>query len=130
MHSEQIADYAGLIRRCPITAVCFSVILVSLIGLPPLAGFAGKFQIFTALVNAKLWTLLVIAGLNTAISLYYYLRVVKIMTIDPEPENRRPAELSFIPGAFVVLMTVPLLILGIWFERLNALVLTASNQLF
>jgi NADH-quinone oxidoreductase subunit N len=130
MHSEEIADYAGLIRRCPVTVVCFSLILVSLIGLPPLAGFAGKFQIFMALVDAKLWTLLVVAGLNTAISLYYYLRVVKIMTIDPEPANRRDVAIPFIPGTYVVLVTVPIVILGIWFERLNVLVLLSAQHLF
>ncbi|HEX3724676.1 MAG TPA: NADH-quinone oxidoreductase subunit N, partial [Pirellulales bacterium] len=110
MHSEQIADYAGLIRRAPLVAICFSVMLVSLIGLPPLAGFVGKLLIFYYLVQAKLWTVLVVAGLNTAISLYYYLRVVKIMTIDPEPEDRRPAEMPFIPGTYVVLVTMPILV--------------------
>ncbi len=54
LRSEEIADYAGLIRRMPIVTICFAMILVSLIGLPPLAGFAGKFLIFAALVDAKL----------------------------------------------------------------------------
>jgi NADH-quinone oxidoreductase subunit N len=130
MHSEQIADYAGLIRRAPLVAICFSVMLVSLIGLPPLAGFVGKLLIFYYLVQAKLWTVLVVAGLNTAISLYYYLRVVKIMTIDPEPEDRRPAEMPFIPGTYVVLVTMPILVLGIWWDRLNQLALSAAAHLF
>ena len=128
--SEEIEDYAGLIRRAPITVICFSLILVSLIGIPPLAGFVGKFQIFSALVQAKLWIVLLVAGLNTAISLYYYLRVVKTMTIDPEPETRRPVSMSFIPGTYVVLVSVPLLILGIWPESLNALARMATGQLF
>ena len=106
IRSEEIADYAGLIRRSPIVVVCFSVILFSLIGLPPLAGFAGKLLIFSYLVQAKLWTVLVIGGLNTAISLFYYLRVVKVMTMDPEPENRLPVSFSFIPGTFVVAVTL------------------------
>ncbi len=119
LRSEEIADYAGLIRRMPITTVCFATLLVSLIGLPPLAGFAGKFLIFAALVDAKLWTVLVIAGLNTAISLFYYLRVVKVMTIDPEPENRLPAAISFVPGTFIVAMTIPVVLWGVWWENLN-----------
>jgi NADH-quinone oxidoreductase subunit N len=130
LHSEEIADYAGLIRRAPITALCFSVILFSLIGIPPLAGFFGKYQIFLALVNANLWSVLVIAGLNTAISLYYYLRVVKVMTIDPEPEGRRPVAISFLPAAYVVLVSVPVIVLGIWPEELNALARIATDQLF
>ena len=130
IHSEQIEDYAGLIRRAPIVTICFAGILVSLIGIPPLAGFFGKYEIFLALVNAKLWSVLVIAGLNTALSLYYYLRVIKVMTIDPEPDTRRPMSLSYIPGTYVVLVSVPLVILGLWPENLNALARIATLQLF
>ena len=130
LHSEEIADYAGLIRRTPLVAICFSLILVSLIGLPPFAGFIGKYQIFLALVQAKMWTVLVIAGLNTALSLYYYLRVVKIMTIEPEPESRTPATMSFIPSTYVMLVSLPLVILGIWWENLAELTRVAASQLF
>jgi NADH-quinone oxidoreductase subunit N len=130
LHSEEIADYAGLIRRAPITVLCFCVILISLIGIPPLAGFFGKYQIFLALVNARLWTVLVIAGLNTVVSLYYYLRVVKVMAIDPEPESRRPLSMSYIPGTFVVLVSLPVIIFGVWPENLSALARIATRQLF
>ncbi|MGD9721129.1 MAG: NADH-quinone oxidoreductase subunit N [Pirellulales bacterium] len=130
LHSEEIADYAGLIRRAPVTVICFAIVLVSLIGLPPLAGFAGKLLIFYSLVQAKLWTVLIVAGLNTAISLYYYLRVVKIMTMDPEPEQVRPAEIAFIPGTYIVAITVPVVLLGIAWDQLNAWTLAASAQLF
>jgi NADH-quinone oxidoreductase subunit N len=130
LHSEEIEDYAGLIHRAPIVVVCFCVILVSLIGIPPLAGFFGKYQIFASLVTAKMWAVLLIAGLNTAISLYYYLRVVKIMTIDPEPETRRPVSLSYIPATFIVLVSLPIVILGIWPESLNTLARVATGQLF
>jgi len=81
MQSEEIADYAGLIRSCPMTSVLLVAILVSLIGIPPMAGFIGKFAVFAALVDAGgplMITLLAIAGLNTVISLIYYLRVAKI----------------------------------------------------
>ena len=130
LHSEEIADYAGLIRRSPIIAVCFSIILFSLIGLPPLAGFAGKLQIFYYLVQAKLWTVLVIAGLNTAISLVYYLRVVKIMTIDPEPENRIDGASRSCRARMSWLVTLPLVFLGIWWNRLAELATSAAGQLF
>jgi NADH-quinone oxidoreductase subunit N len=130
LHSEEIEDYAGLVRRAPVVVVCFSLMLFSLIGLPPLAGFAGKLLIFYYLVQAKLWTVLVVAGLNTAISLYYYLRVVKVMTIDPEAENSRPGNLPFIPGAYVVAVTLPLVVLGIWWDNLNQLAISAAANLF
>ena len=85
--SEEIRDYAGMIRLAPLTAVCLTLIMFSLVGLPPLAGFIGKFRIFQSLVEAGgplMMFLFVAAGLNTAISLVYYLRVAKTVCMDPE----------------------------------------------
>lgn len=119
LRSEEIADYAGLVRRSPVMVVCFALLLVSLIGLPPLAGFTAKFQVFAVLVQANLWTLLWIAGINTVISLFYYIRVVKVMTIEPEPAHRVPTASSFIPATFVVAITIPVLVFGIWWDGLT-----------
>lgn len=132
LRSEQIADYSGLIGRSPVLVICFATILISLIGLPPLAGFAAKFLIFSYLVDAKLYLLLVIGGLNTALSLFYYLRVVKVMTIDPEPADRLPVSLSVLSpaGLYVVLLTLPVVVLGIWFDDLNEFARAAAQGLF
>ena len=110
---EQIADYAGLVRSSPGWVVCFSAILFSLIGLPPLAGFMGKLVIFASLVDAGMYWLLFIGGVNTAISLFYYLKVVRVMTFDPEPEGRPPLRMPLVsvPGVFTMLMTAPILLL-------------------
>ncbi|HVK07346.1 MAG TPA: NADH-quinone oxidoreductase subunit N [Gemmataceae bacterium] len=93
--SEDIEAYRGLARRSPILAVGMAVFLLSLLGLPPLAGFAAKFQVFAGLYEtgrqyrgddtAFAWLyfgLLAIAALNTAISAGYYLKVVRAMTLD------------------------------------------------
>jgi NADH-quinone oxidoreductase subunit N len=115
--SEEIADYAGLIRSAPVTSVALTVILVSLIGLPPLVGFFGKFYVFYALVVAGGWwmiALLVIAGINTAISLVYYLRVAKVVCMDPEPSGRGRVTIGLLPGLYVLLITLPVLIYGIY----------------
>jgi NADH-quinone oxidoreductase subunit N len=132
LRTEQIADYAGLIRRSPVLVVCFATILISLIGLPPLAGFAAKFLVFGYLVDARLYLLLVIGGLNTALSLFYYLRVVKVMTIDPEPHDRLPVRLSFLSpaGVYLALLTLPVVVLGIWFDELNNFARAAAQGLF
>ncbi|MBX3415405.1 MAG: NADH-quinone oxidoreductase subunit N [Pirellulales bacterium] len=116
MRSEEIADYAGLIKQCPGVVVLFSTILFSLIGLPPLAGFVAKFAIFGALADAHLWMLLLVGGLNTVISLFYYLKVVKTMTLDPEPEDRLPVSLPLtsVAGVYMVIVTLPVLLLGPW----------------
>ncbi len=111
--SEQIADYAGLVRSSPGWVVCFSAILFSLIGLPPLAGFMGKLVIFASLVDAGMYWLLFVGGVNTVISLFYYLKVVRVMTFDPEPEGRPPLRLRLasVPGLFVLVLTAPVLLL-------------------
>jgi len=132
MHSEEIADYAGLIRCCPLTSLALVVILVSLVGIPPMAGFIGKFAIFAALVEAGGWlmiTLLVIAGLNTVISLIYYLRVAKTVCMDPEPETRGPVSLGLLPAAYVLLVALPVLYYGILPQTLTHLAQQASAQL-
>ena len=114
-HSEDIAAYGGLVRSSPGVAVCFIIVLLSLIGIPPMAGFLAKVLIFYPLVEGGHYTLLVIGGLNTVLSLFYYLRVIKVMTLEPEPEDRLPAHLSLVslPGVYLVAVTVPVVLLGV-----------------
>lgn len=121
MRSEEIADYAGLIRTCPALVIAMTLILLSLIGIPPLAGFAAKFNIFAALADAKLWFLLAVGGMNTVISLFYYLRVIKAMTLDPEPASRSPFSFSIlsVEGVYVAAVTLPVILLGVWWDGLN-----------
>jgi NADH-quinone oxidoreductase subunit N len=130
--SEEIADYAGLIRSAPITSVALTVILVSLIGLPPLVGFFGKFYVFYALVVAGGWwmiALLVIAGINTAISLVYYLRVARVVCMDPEPAGRGRVTIGLLPGLYVLLITLPVLIYGIYPVRFTEIAELATKNL-
>ncbi|MEE3219791.1 MAG: proton-conducting transporter membrane subunit, partial [Planctomycetota bacterium] len=132
MFSEEIADYAGLVRTSPGIVVCFTAILFSLIGLPPLAGFLGKLVIFAGLVDAKMYTLLVIGGVNTAISLFYYLRVVKVMTFEPEPDNRPQVRfplLGSLAGIYVVVITAPVILLIIQWSGLHEWSLAACQEL-
>jgi NADH-quinone oxidoreductase subunit N len=130
--SEEIVDYAGLIRRAPMTSVALTTILVSLVGLPPLAGFFGKFYIFYALVVAGgpwMIGLLVIAGVNTAISLVYYLRVAKTVCIDPEPAGRGPVPMGMLAPVYVFLVALPVLIYGIYPVPITQIVAQASKHL-
>jgi NADH-quinone oxidoreductase subunit N len=106
--SEDLADFRGLIRRAPVMVVTLSIFLLSLLGIPPLVGFFGKFYIFSALFHAgeayrgdallsnTMYALLVIGGINTVISAVYYLKVMKVMILDStleEVEKREPARL-------------------------------------
>jgi NADH-quinone oxidoreductase subunit N len=119
--SETIASYAGLVRRSPALAVAMAVILFSLVGVPPLAGFSAKFAVFAALWDARLLALLAIGGLNTVLALFYYLRVVKVMMLAPEPEHRAAPTIRFlsVPGIYTAILAATLLVLflcwgGLW----------------
>ena len=130
LRSEEIASYAGLIRTSPGIVVAMAIVLVSLIGLPPLAGFVAKFLVFSSLVDAMMagaerqlmLALLVIGGFNTVISLFYYLRVLKVMTFDPLPEDlvSEPFQLVSFSGAMVTGLVVPVVILGVFWSGLYA----------
>ena len=80
--SEEISDLAGLNRRSPWLALFMTIGLLSLGGIPPTAGFFGKFFLFQAAVNANLVGLALIAVTNAIIALYYYLVVIKVMYVD------------------------------------------------
>lgn len=79
LNSDRIEDYAGMGKRTPLVALALTLGLVSLIGMPPAAGFMAKFYIFSAAVQHHLLWLVIIAVINSVISAYYYLRVVKVM---------------------------------------------------
>ena len=132
MFSEEIDDYRGLVRSSPGVVVCFSAILFSLVGLPPLAGFIGKLLIFYRLYEAKMIALLFIGGINTAISLFYYLRVVKVMTLEPEPDDRGPVQFPMIsiPGMYVALVTAPILFMVIQWDGLHEWAIAACQHVF
>jgi NADH-quinone oxidoreductase subunit N len=139
MKSEELADYAGLLRSSPGVAICFSVMLLSLIGLPPLSGFVGKFAVFAALTDAfratgkpYLMVLLVAGGLNSAISLFYYLRIVRLMTMQPAsvPERAAVVPITSPAGMYLLLLTVPTVMLILGWEPLNSMILAAVRTLF
>ncbi|MCH7542836.1 MAG: NADH-quinone oxidoreductase subunit NuoN [Proteobacteria bacterium] len=105
---EGIDDLAGLGRTNPAMAAVLTAFMFSLTGIPPVAGFFGKFFIFRAAINAEMYTLAVIGVLSSVVAAFYYLRIVKIMYFD-EPAERfdRPIgrEMSLIlvgTGLFIV----------------------------
>ena len=79
---ETIDDLAGLSRTNPLIAAMLMLIMFSLIGIPPLAGFFGKFYVFAAAMKANLLALAIIGILTSVVSAFYYLRLVKVMYLD------------------------------------------------
>ncbi|MFC1939101.1 NADH-quinone oxidoreductase subunit N [Chloroflexota bacterium] len=92
LDSDLIQDYSGMIKRAPLMASALTLWLISLIGMPPAAGFMAKFYIFSGAVQHGLLWLVIIAVLNSVISVYYYLRVVKVMWFgEPASEEKVPS---------------------------------------
>ena len=105
--SDEIADYAGLSQRSSLLACTMLLALVSLAGMPPLAGFFGKFILLMAVIKSGYLWLALIAGVNIVISLYYYLMVAKRIYVDP------PRSLSPIAIPVGIQLLLGLAILGI-----------------
>jgi len=98
--SDDISAFSGLWRKDPFLAVCLSVFLLSLAGIPPFAGFFGKIYLFWAAFQAGAYTLLFVGLVTSVASMYYYLRVVKPMVVRPmSPEvEAYPATNWELPG--------------------------------
>jgi len=109
----EVGDYAGLARRHPVLALTLTLFMLSLVGIPPLAGFVAKFYLFGSAVRAGYLWLTVIAVLNSAIAAYYYLRVIVYMYMrEPEGEGLSVAP-SLAGGLALTIALVGLVLLGL-----------------
>jgi NADH-quinone oxidoreductase subunit N len=120
-----LRDYAGMYRRAPFMTAAMAIFLLSLMGIPPLIGFMGKFYVFSAIIDKALlpdpayawyrWYA-VVAALNAAVAAYYYARILKTMIIDTGGEEKPLLRLGALDQAWVFLLVlanvVPLLVWG------------------
>jgi NADH-quinone oxidoreductase subunit N len=106
---EGVDDLAGLSKTHPVLAYVMAGLMFSMAGIPPLAGFWGKFYVFMAAVQAGLWTLSIIGLLTSVVSAFYYLRVIKVMFMD-EPNGEfdrhigKPAKLVLVLSTAVIVL--------------------------
>ena len=108
-----VRDYAGLGRRHPVLAFALALLLLSLVGIPPLAGFVGKFYLFGAAVRAGFVWLAVLGVLNSAIAAYYYLRVIVTMYMqEPDGQSASVAP-SFAGGLALTIAVIGVVLLGL-----------------
>ncbi|MHC1687138.1 MAG: NADH-quinone oxidoreductase subunit N [Methanothrix sp.] len=101
---DDISNYAGLAQRAPITAFCMLIFMFALAGIPPTAGYIGKFVLFSSAIYSGLLWLAVIAILNSALSLVYYLRIISYMYLK-EPAGPKVSE----PKGYVVALVLTLI---------------------
>ena len=107
LNSDLIEDYSGIGKRAPLVALALTLCLISLIGIPPAAGFMAKFYIFSAAVQHNLLWLVIIAVINSVISAYYYLRVVKVMWLGQAVSEEK------VPSSGVLRLALSLCCLGV-----------------
>ncbi len=115
--SDNIKDYAGLIKRSPVAAVIMTIFMLSLVGLPPTAGFFAKYWLFAAAVKEGLYGIVVVAVLTSVVSLFYYMNVVRVMFFIA-PEDDSPIMLTGMVKTSLVFSTIMVLIICVipnWF---------------
>lgn len=114
---DTLSDFAGLSRRAPVPSFCMLIFLLSLAGIPPLAGFFGKFYLFSAVVASTpgtlglLW-LVILAIAMSAVSLYYYLKVLKYIYVGDPPTGTDPMRVSVLRQVVLCLIALGVMLLG------------------
>lgn len=118
--NDDISSFCALGQRSPIIAALLTIFLFSLTGIPPTAGFVGKFYLFYALIKqggAYYFVLALIGVINSFVSLFYYARVMKVMYLE-RSADRRPIKVGMLACSVLAVLAGPILLFGIWFEPL------------
>ena len=127
--SEAISSFAGMGRRAPWLAAALAVALLSLTGIPPTVGFMAKLFVFGAAVKADLAWLVALGAVNSVVSAYYYLRVVRVMYLSDPADAEQPARV--IPLDLSVAVTaLAVVALGLWPQPLFRAAARAVEGLF
>jgi NADH-quinone oxidoreductase subunit N len=126
--SEEISAFRGMGSRSAFLAVALALFLFSLTGLPPFAGFIGKVYLFAALVSKGVYWLAIVAALNSAVSLYYYARIVKAMFLEKAVDSSE-IPVSPLASAMIVILVVPTMLLGVYWEPVIRMAAEASTKL-
>jgi len=126
--SNLIEDFSGISKRSPLLAFTLSIVMISLIGLPPTVGFFSKAYIFNAAISADLIWLMLFGLINTAISAYYYLRIVKIVYLE-DPISNLSIKITMSQRILIIFTLIGVLIFGIFPRPLIDLSYTVVNIL-
>ncbi len=110
--------FKGLIYKHPTMALIMASVLFSLAGMPPFSGFVAKFNIFSVVIEKKLYGIALVAGINSVIALYYYMKLAKTMIFGQADGEVKVTGFTPMTQAVVIAMFVPVLFLGIFWEKL------------
>lgn len=134
--SEDISDYAGMAQRAPLLAIAMLMCLISLVGIPPLGGFFGKLFVFYGVIEAArhspvMWGVFIVGLVNTVFSLFYYARVLKEMFIGEPSSEANAIDVPVLSetGLYTLLVSVPVLALGVFVSPISNVALDVANWL-
>ena len=122
---ENIHELSGLSKNHPIIALCFLIILFSLAGIPPMAGFFAKFYVFMSIIESKMYAFAIVALVTTVISAFYYLRLIKIIYFD-KPKKQFTTDYDYGLKISLALSTILILTYFIYPSTLINLVSTIN----
>jgi len=124
--NDHFERFTGLAYRYPLMAITMSIVMFSLTGVPPFAGFVAKFNILTTLIDSRNFSLAIILGLNSVVSAYYYLKIVRLMTLKQQETNDSIKGFGFLNQLIIVGLTLPVIVLGVFWENIFSLANSAK----
>ncbi len=116
--NDHFERFSGMIYRYPLMSIAMALVMFSLAGIPPFAGFAAKFYLLNLIVKKQYYILAIIAGLNSVVSLYYYLKVVRIMVFRPIESDSTIDGFGVFNQFLVLIFACPVVLLGIYFTKI------------
>ena len=122
--TDSFGIFDGLVKSHPIMSIVMVIIMFSLGGVPPFSGFVAKYNILAVAIGGGFYTLAIIAALNSVISLYYYLRIVRIMIFRESIYKEKVSGFTFVNQLVMVGICLPVVFLGIFWENV---ILAATN---
>lgn len=126
--NDHFERFNGLISKHPLMAIFMIMTMFSLAGIPPFSGFVAKFNIFNALIDKDFYVLAIIAGMNSVVAIYYYLKIVRLMVFKSSESEEKVSGFAFTNQLVIAVLTVPVLVLGIFWE--NIIVVANGAKIF
>jgi NADH-quinone oxidoreductase subunit N len=129
LNSFELEDYRGLIKNSPYLTIIMGIFMLSLIGIPPFAGFLGKLFVFGAVIDKGIYWFAVVGTLNAAIAAYYYMRVIKAMFLEEGTPLAEPLRISPLQHFLLMVLLIPNVVLVIFWSAIDRWT-AASVRLF
>ena len=118
--------FRGLIYKHPLMAIIMVGTLLSLAGIPPFSGFVAKFNIFNIVIEKKYYGIAIVAAINSVISVYYYIRLAKVIIFGKADNNEAVAGFSGLNQTVILALFLPVILLGVFWEKIFTLAGSAA----